>query len=171
MAQKDHVWEEWSLEELVENLRKYTDRNSVLQTQADMAIPGKKTPGDQGHESRRRYNMLMTGSFPRQQQNPPACVYCNMSNHRSWECTKVLDIASSREDLKRDKLCYNCTNFGHMASQCRSRGCRKCNGRHYTPLCDKMTVTLPPNSTPAPHGPSDRFMVQMRFEQHYMQLW
>ena len=31
MAQKDHVWEEWSLEELVENLRKYTDRNSVLQ--------------------------------------------------------------------------------------------------------------------------------------------
>ena len=37
MAQKDDVWEEWSLEELVENLRKYTDRNSVLQTQADMA--------------------------------------------------------------------------------------------------------------------------------------
>ena len=31
MAQKDDVWEEWGLEELVENLRKYTDRNSVLQ--------------------------------------------------------------------------------------------------------------------------------------------
>ena len=27
MAQKDDDWEEWGLEELVENLRKYTDRN------------------------------------------------------------------------------------------------------------------------------------------------
>ena len=29
MAQKDNKWEEWGLEELVDNLRKYTDRNSL----------------------------------------------------------------------------------------------------------------------------------------------
>ena len=38
LAQKDDDWEEWGLEELVENLRRYTDRNPVLPTQADMAI-------------------------------------------------------------------------------------------------------------------------------------
>ena len=48
MAQKDDDWEEWGLEELVENLRRYTDRNAVLQTQADMAIPGKKALGIKG---------------------------------------------------------------------------------------------------------------------------
>ena len=157
VAQKDDDWEEWGLEELVENLRRYTDRNAVLPTQADMAIPGKKTLGDQGHEPRRRDKILMTGSSTRQQQNPPACVYCNMSNHRSWECTKVLDIAGRREALKRNKLCYNCTKFGHMASQCRSRVCGKCNGRHHTSLCDKITATLPHSSTREPHTPSDRF--------------
>ena len=32
MAQKDDNWEEWGLEELVENLRKYTDRKSLPDT-------------------------------------------------------------------------------------------------------------------------------------------
>ena len=29
MAQKDDDWKKWGLEELVENLRKYTDRNPL----------------------------------------------------------------------------------------------------------------------------------------------
>jgi len=29
MVHKDHDWEEWDLEQLVENLRKYTDRQPL----------------------------------------------------------------------------------------------------------------------------------------------
>ena len=81
---------------------------------------------------------------PRKKQT---CVYCGLDNHRSVDCTKVLDIASRKEILQRKKLCYNCTGHGHLASKCRSRSCSKCNGRHHTSLCD---VTIPgklPSST------------------------
>ena len=40
-------------------------------------------------------------------QSPPPCVYCGLNSHRSSDCTKVLDIASRREYLARNKLCYN----------------------------------------------------------------
>ena len=71
---------------------------------------------------------------PQGMQN--SCVYCDFSNHRSLDCRKVINVAQWREVLKKKRLCFNCTGFGHGASKCRSRGCRKCNGRHHTSLCD-----------------------------------
>ena len=47
---------------------------------------------------------------------PPPCVYCGLNSHRSSDCTKVLDIASRREYLTRNKLCYSCARSGHLAS-------------------------------------------------------
>ena len=58
---------------------------------------------------------------------------------KAQTAAKVLILAQRREIVKRKRLCYNCTGFGHMASKCRSRGCRKCGGRHHTSLCDGTT--------------------------------
>ena len=60
MAQGDDNWEEWGLEELVENLRKYTDRNPL----PDAAAPTqetKKPVGNQGNHLKRKESMLMSG--------------------------------------------------------------------------------------------------------------
>ena len=95
----------------------------------------------------------------RQPQSPPPCVYYGLKSHRSSDCTKVLDIASRREYLARNKLCYNYARSGHLASKCKGRGCGKCNGRHRTSVCDKIKTTLPPahKGTPESSGRSDRF--------------
>ena len=91
-------------------------------------------------------------------KTPSLCLLC-LKSHRSSDCTKVLDIASRREYLTRNKLCYNCARSGHLASKCKGRGCGKCNGRHHTSVCDKMKTTLPPThkGTPESSGRCDRF--------------
>ena len=99
----------------------------------------------------------MSGGNSRQPQGPPPCVYCGLKNHRSSECTKILDIASRREYLTRNKLCFNCARSGHVASKCKSRGCGKCNGRHHTSVCNKMKSTLSPQPNPGSSGRSERF--------------
>ena len=39
-------------------------------------------------------------------------------------------------------MCYNCTAVGHRATQCRSRGCKNCQGKHHTSICDKEKSTV-----------------------------
>ena len=129
MAQKDDNWEEWGLEELVENLRKYTHRNPYL-----VQLPQPRTVGNQGNHLWRKESMPMSSPSlrqPRQLQTPPACVYCNSAQDRSSEYTKVRDPASRREFLKRNNLCYNNARSEHAAFQCMSRGCGRCNSRHH----------------------------------------
>ena len=82
------------------------------------------------------------------QRRTPGCVYCGLPNHRSADCFKVLDIAARKDILKKSRLCFNCTRFGHMATKCNSRGCGKCNRKHHTSICDAATVT----SIPAPNA-------------------
>ncbi|XP_068670941.1 uncharacterized protein [Montipora foliosa] len=159
MAQKDDNWEEWGLEELVENLRKYTDRNPLPDTHTP-SNEVKKPVANQGSHQRRGDKLLMSGSTSRQlrQQQMPACVSSSHS-HRSSECTKVLDVASRRKFLKSNRLCFNCARSGHAPAQCRSRGCGKCNSRHQTSICDRLNTTLPGNTPSTSLGPSDRFYV------------
>ena len=118
LAQKDDNWEEWELEELVENLRKYTDRNPLPEVSVQ-THEAKKPGANQGNHLRRGDKMLMSGSNRRQPRQPPppaACIYCSSHHHRSSECTKILDLASRREFLKTNRLCYNCARPGHAAS-------------------------------------------------------
>ena len=78
----------------------------------------------------------------------PTCVYCNSEEHNSFNCTKVLDTAARRAILQRNILCCNCTGVGHAASQCWSRGCRNCNGKHHTSICDREKSTLQQSHNP-----------------------
>ena len=55
---------------------------------------------------------------------------------------KVLTVASRREILKKNRLCYNCTGKGHTALTCRSRNCAKCGQKHHTSLCDNEKSTV-----------------------------
>ena len=148
----------WGLEELVENLRKYTNRNPLPERHTP-SNEVKKPVANQGSHQRRGDKLLMSGSNSRQprQQQMPTCVYCSSHSHRSSGCTKVLDVASRREFLKSNRLCFNCGRSGHAAAQCRSRGCGKCNSRHHTSICDGLNTTLPGNTASTSLGPSDRF--------------
>ena len=68
-----------------------------------------------------------------------SCIFCQES-HYPAECTKVADISSRWEMIKKKKLCFNC--FGnHKISECHSKhNCRKCQRRHHTSLCNGSPV-------------------------------
>ena len=119
----------------MENLRKYTDRNPLL----NEVGPPKKSGPQGSHDRNIRDKMFMT-NVDQNQRKKQTRVYCGLDNHRSVDCIKVLYIASRKEILQRKKLCFKCTGHGHFASKCRSCSCSKCNGRHHTSLCD---VTIP----------------------------
>ena len=68
------------------------------------------------------------------------CVYCGKDNHRGSECFRIMDVAHRKDKLNSKNLCFNCTNAGHVATKCRSRGCSKCGARHHTSLCDRSSM-------------------------------
>ena len=149
LVQKDDDWEEWGLEELVENLRKYVERNPLRENESE----GKKDDmsrksHDDSYKNRswkRDREKMMFGNNGRSKPNQkPSCVYCSSYDHFSPNCTKILDIAARRAIIQRNGLCWNCTGSGHSASQCRSRGCRNCQAKHHTSICDKMKSTVDP---------------------------
>ena len=49
LVQKDDEWEEWGLEELVESLRKYTDRNPLPETSSQNQDVKKPVGSNQGN--------------------------------------------------------------------------------------------------------------------------
>lgn len=140
VVQKDDQWEEWKLEQLVEHLRRYTDRNPLPESDAGATLSTPKKRSEPLADWRNKRDKMLLASTQKSTRRPNVCVYCGLPNHRSVECRKVLDMEARKEILKKNRLCFNCTGFGHMASNCKSRGCGKCSGKHHTSICD---VTLP----------------------------
>lgn len=136
LVQKDDNWEEWGSEELVENLRKYMERNPLRESDDSR----RKDDNPKSHpwkKEREREKMLFGNNRKSRPTHKSACVYCNSSEHFSHNCTKVLDITSRRAIITKKGLCFNCTGAGHSASQCWSGGCRNCQGKHHTSICDR----------------------------------
>ena len=128
LVQTDDNWQEWKFTHLMEALRKLTERNPL--------------PVD--HETSKHLNEKFNHKQPKkdrifqakQQDWKPArtCV----SEHKSSEYDKVVDVAERRKHLSSRKLCFHCTGTKHRASECRSkRGCQICSGKHHTSTCDK----------------------------------
>ena len=77
----------------------------------------------------------------REYQKDKICVYCGSKEHRTNDCTKVLTLADSREHLKSNKLCFNCTGKKDNAASCRSRRCLKC-GEKYLREKDQLPMLM-----------------------------
>ena len=142
LAQNDDKWEDWSLEEVTEHLRKYADRNPVQTKEI-----GDHSNSLKGHNAsnnvKREDRLLMTNNNRYQQQRSQnyqnsygnECVYCGLNNHRSADCMKILNAATRREILSRKQLCFNCTKHRHTAANCTSRACMKCKRKRHTSIC------------------------------------
>ena len=140
IAQGDDNWEEWKLEQLTQNLRKYVDRNPFK--------TGEEIKSEVTNKDRFRVReKLLFGNGQLNARRPEGCIYCGSKQHRSMQCTKVLNVANRRDILKNNKLCFNCIGTGHTAGNCKSRSCAKCGQRHHTSLCERQIKTIPEPTT------------------------
>ena len=70
-----------------------------------------------------------------------SCVYCDSTDHRSHECSKVTQPSQRKRILQLKSLCFNCTGSDHKVTECRSRRrCFVCKRRHHTSICDKTEM-------------------------------
>ena len=121
--------------QLVEALRKWTERNPVPQ----------EKPQDFKFQSShvKRGKTFSTRQEEKEGRAPRECVYCNDPQHRSVECPKITKIADRKRELSLKELCFNCTRPNHKASECKSRtACQKCQRRQHTSICEKTKAQL-----------------------------
>ena len=121
LVRSDENWTDWEFSHLFEALRRWTERCPVHdEREISTPPPPPEQKADKSFHS---------------QQKPASnigCVYCEDESHRSVECPKIKSISERKQMLSSKRLCFNCTKGGHRASQCKSRGCMKCKGKHHT---------------------------------------
>ena len=63
-----------------------------------------------------------------------ACVYCEVSSHKSVNCPNVVGPEERRKVLRTKRLCFNCTG-SHFASNYKSKAsCEFCHLKHYSSI-------------------------------------
>ena len=117
-----------------------------------------KPDGSSKHPLRRKKNLLFGKSREMLTRRKSSCAYCHSNDHFSTNCTKVLSVESRKSILRQNKMCYNCTGTGHTTAECKSRGCKKCQRKHHTSLCEEKDATVDPaKSSRAEKGMSSYF--------------
>ena len=115
ITQKDDKWEQWGLEDLMDNLKRLVERNPL--TTYDHLKDGRTNHYGQFERSNRNMEkgdtLLLAKRHNQDNSFKTKCMHCNMDNHRSSECMKVITIADRKEMIKKQKLCYNSCKFGH----------------------------------------------------------
>ena len=145
LVRDDDDWHEWKFPDLVESLRKWTERNPVLITDRNQR---EESNNDRRHGGRDR--VYQTGDRNSNSGVGTDCVYCDSKAHKSFQCDVVSSSGARKKVLSEKKLCFNCTGSQHQAGRCKSKkNCGKCNGRHHTSICDDT------EQPPEPSPPSD----------------
>nr|CAH7739803.1 unnamed protein product [Callosobruchus chinensis] len=82
-----------------------------------------------------------------------SCAFCKRE-HLIYYCDKLKSMPpdSRLREVNKMKRCTNCLRRGHSKSDCRSQGCKKCNGRHNTLLHDDNLRNPPATSGVARSG-------------------
>ena len=100
LIQRDDQWEEWGLQDLVDNLERYVERNPI-QTKRDGHRYGERDIRRDGGRDKRRHELGMMGNSHQK------CIYCSSVEHNSHKCDKVLDIAARKQILVKSRACFN----------------------------------------------------------------
>ena len=125
LVRMDDKWQEWRFPDLVESLRKWTERNPVSVDSTTV-------------QSQRREKAFLTSEEKPWSRKTRECVFCDRTSHSSAECTMVTSVPERKRMVSSRRLCFNCLGGEHRASECKwKRGCGKCGARHHTSICDR----------------------------------
>eukprot|EP00112_Aurelia_sp_Birch-Aquarium-sp1_P001131 Seg1117.2 transcript_id=Seg1117.2/GoldUCD/mRNA.D3Y31 product="hypothetical protein" protein_id=Seg1117.2/GoldUCD/D3Y31 len=124
LVRNDDNWDSWEFPQLVEALRKWTERNPIASEKKDYV------------GSPRKFDRTL--QTDQKQWKGRKCVYCGGDFHKASNCSKISSLEARRQVVSKKRLCFNCLGSSHRAAECRSKqGCMKCGSRHHTSICDK----------------------------------
>ena len=138
LVQFDDNWRNWDFGELVESLRKWTERNPCNEFSRNQ------------ERKREREPFLQTKSSPSEPKPNKIdsttgratgnCVYCDSNGHRTLNCDVITAIDERRKILSEKRLCFNCTGSKHKARDCQShKRCQHCKRKHHSSICNDRT--------------------------------
>ena len=127
LTRLDDNWQEWGFPQLVTALGNWTERNPANQYQS-------RDKSFATNQNKVYSSKANNKSFHRR-----ACIYCDSDEHKSIDCKTVTTLNDRRSILKEKRVCFNCKGFGHLAVDCRSKGCHYCNAKHHSSVCDKKS--------------------------------
>ena len=142
LVRDDEYWKDWNFPELVESLRKWTERNPVDNLHQSHYNNRDERNGGAGQRERKE-KMYRTGDKNSHQNthNKSKCVYCKSEEHKSYECSVISSFNERKKFLAVNRLCFNCTGEQHRASQCTNRrSCYHCSARHHSSICEKQNT-------------------------------
>ena len=93
LVHTDDTWQEWGFPQLVNALRQWTERNPISQEERGASTNFWET--SQGIEKREKFFQA------RQEWKRRPCIHCEGDDHKLVECKKVIEIAHTRECLKK----------------------------------------------------------------------
>ena len=102
LVRTEPEWENWDFCKLVEALRQWTKRN----------------PQDDAHggqNSARKRDTLFHASPG---MKPRGCIYCDSSEHKANDCSKVTSVPEHKQILTKRRLYFNCACGNHKAPEC-----------------------------------------------------
>ena len=128
LASLDDKWSEWTFENFLEVLGKWTTNNP---------LPAESK--FQRERRERRERMHAWNSKGGDGQSHRVCCYCESKSHKALSCDKVKDVGERKRILAAKRPCFNCTGSKHRAADCKSTAvCRNCKKKHHTiSLCDQ----------------------------------
>ena len=141
LVRMDENWQEWDFPKFVYALQGWTERNPVCTMRSS----------DKPWRDSNAFNTQLDDARP---PRASGCVYCDSTDHKPHECTKVPDPNERRKFFLRKRLCFNCAGDDHRASECRSKKtCLFCKRRHHTSICDRGNTDNSMTATQIGDGP------------------
>ena len=139
LVRMDEHWQEWDFPKFVYALQGWTERNPVTMRSSDKPWRDSNAFNTQLDDVRLRDR---------------GCVYCDSTDHKPHECTKVPDLNERKKIFMKKRLCFNCAGDDHRASECRSKKtCLFCKRRHHTSICDRGNTDSSMTATQIGDGP------------------
>ena len=102
LVRTDENWQEWDFPKFVYALQGWTERNPLTIRSSD------KTWRDSN-----AFNTQLDDVRPCDR----GCVYCDSTDHKPHECTKVSDPNERKKMFLKKRLCFNCAGDDHRASE------------------------------------------------------
>lgn len=135
---------EWQLRQDSKELPTYADLESFLSRRVVAYEVGaiSNTRIEEKHNRGKNVGVNNKIFFTHPDGRASKCPVCQ-GPHKIYACEQFvqMSILERKNVVLKNKLCFNCLNFGHQVVSCKYSSCPKCGKKHNSKLHDDLSAT------------------------------